>query len=151
MAFGRSCRVAAARGWRIDAAAAIRRGELRADRGMTLRAAAAAWQEGVASGAIRNRSGDRYKPSVVRSYELALRLRLLPELGGVRLGDLRRGDVQRLVDRLLEDGYGPSTIRNTLLPLRVICRRALARGEIVMNPTIGLELPAVRGRRDRIA
>jgi integrase len=27
----------------------------------------------------------------------------------------------------------------------------LARGEIILNPTIGLELPAVRGRRDRIA
>jgi integrase len=143
--------LAAAKGWRIDASAAIRRGELRADRGVTLREAATAWQLGVASGAIRNRSGDRYKPSVVRSYELALRLRLLPELGGVRLGDLRRGDVQRLVDRLLADGCSPSTIRNTLLPLRVICRRALARGEIIANPTIGLELPAVRGRRDRIA
>jgi integrase-like protein len=33
----------------------------------------------------------------------------------------------------------------------VICRRALARGEIHDNPTRGLELPAVRGRRDRIA
>jgi integrase len=30
-------------------------------------------------------------------------------------------------------------------------RRALTRGEIGLNPTIGLELPAIRGRRDRIA
>jgi len=29
-------------------------------------------------------------------------------------------------------------------------RRALARGEVAVNPTTGLELPAVRGRRDRI-
>src|SRR5262245_60037867 len=36
-------------------------------------------------GSIRNRSGDRYKPSVLRSYEIALRLRLLPELGGRRV------------------------------------------------------------------
>jgi len=75
----------------------------------------------------------------------------VPALGGVRLGDLRRADVQALVDRLLRAGHEPATIRNTLLPLRAICRRAVARGEIAINPTTGLELPAVRGRRDRIA
>jgi hypothetical protein len=53
---------------------------------------------GAEDGSIRNRSGDRYKPSAVCGYEQALRLRLVPELGGVRLGDLRRADVQALVD-----------------------------------------------------
>ena len=37
------------------------------------------------------------------------------------------------------------------MPLRVIFRRAVARGELAVNPTTGLELPAVRGTRDRIA
>ena len=37
------------------------------------------------------------------------------------------------------------------MPLRAIFRRAVARGEVALNPTTGLELPAVRGRRDRIA
>jgi integrase len=143
--------LAAAKGWRVDAQAAVRRGELRGDLGPTLREAADWWVKGAEAGSIRNRSGDRYKPSAVRGYEQALRLRLVPELGGVRLGDLRRADVQALVDRLLRDGHEPATIRNTLLPLRAICRRAIARGEIAINPTTGLELPAVRGRRDRIA
>jgi integrase len=52
---------------------------------------------------------------------------------------------------MLADGCDPSTIRNTLMPLRVIYRRAVSHGEISINPTTGLELPAVRGRRDRIA
>ena len=43
------------------------------------------------------------------------------------------------------------TVRNALMPLRAICRRAYARDEIADNPTRGLELPAVRGRRERIA
>ena len=38
-----------------------------------------------------------------------------------------------------------------MMPLRAIYRRALARGQVSVNPTHGLELPAVRGRRDRIA
>jgi len=37
------------------------------------------------------------------------------------------------------------------MPLRAIYRRAVDRGEVTVNPTMGLKLPAVRGRRDRIA
>jgi integrase len=36
------------------------------------------------------------------------------------------------------------------MPLRAIFRRALARGDVAVNPTTRLELPAVRGKRDRI-
>jgi integrase len=42
-------------------------------------------------------------------------------------------------------------VRNTLMPLRVIFRRAVARGDLAVNPTTGLELPAVEGTRERIA
>lgn len=64
--------------------------------------------------------------------------------------EIRRRDVQDLVDRLLAQNLDPSTIRNTLMPLRAVYRRAVARGDVAVNPTTGLELPAVRGRRDRI-
>jgi integrase len=37
------------------------------------------------------------------------------------------------------------------MPLRVIYRRAVSRGDVPLNPTTGLELPAVRGERDRVA
>ena len=37
------------------------------------------------------------------------------------------------------------------MPLRTIYRRALSHGEVAVNPTTALELPAVRGKRDRIA
>lgn len=142
--------LAAAKAWRIDSLSALNRGEMSVS-STTLRQAAVAWLEGARSGAIRNRSGDTYKPSAIRGYEEALRLRLLPDLGGAKLSEIRRADVQVLIDRLMAEGYGASTIRNTLLPLRVIFRRALVRGEVAVNPTMGLELPAVRGRRDRIA
>jgi integrase len=142
--------LAAAKAWRIDSLSALNRGEMSVS-STTLRQAAVAWLEGARSGVIRNRSGDTYKPSAIRGYEEALRLRLLPDLGGAKLSEIRRADVQVLIDRLMAEGYGASTIRNTLLPLRVIFRRALVRGEVAVNPTMGLELPAVRGRRDRIA
>lgn len=64
---------------------------------------------------------------------------------------MTRVDLQDLADEMLADGLDPSTIRNVLMPLRVIYRRALSRGEVSVNPTHGLELPAPRGCRDRIA
>jgi integrase len=140
-----------ARAWRAEAQVQIRRGVLRASEPVTLAEVAETWLEGAREGRIRNRSGDRYKPSVLRGYEQALRLRVLPELGAARLDRIRRGDLQDLVERMLGEGCGPSTIRNTLLPVRTIYRRAVARGRIAVNPTRGLELPSVRGRRTRIA
>lgn len=142
---------AAAKAWRVETQVALQRGEVSAAKTATLTDAASAWLVGARAGSMRNRSGDVYKPSVIRGYEQALRLRVLPDLGAVTLTDLRRSDLQALVDRMLERGMEPSTIRNTLLPVRAIFRRAVARGEVAVNPTRGLELPAVRGRRDRIA
>ena len=74
-----------------------------------------------------------------------------PSWGPKKLGALTRADVQALCDRLLARGVDPSTVKNALMPLRVIYRRALARSVVALNPTTGLELPATRGRRERIA
>ena len=64
---------------------------------------------------------------------------------------VRRADVQDYVDRLRKKGLSASTIANKLDPIRVVFRRAIKRDEISIDPTDGLELPAVRGRRERIA
>ncbi len=143
--------MAEAKAWRSDAQVALRRGTLSGAKSATLAGAAAAWLAGAREGAVRNRSGDVYKPSTLRGYEQALRLRVLPDLGALALREIQRPELQAFVDRLLEADHDPSTIRNTLLPVRAIFRRAVARGEVAVNPTTGLELPAVRGRRDRIA
>jgi integrase len=142
--------LAAAKAWRADATRAVRVGTMRAVQAPTLREAAESWLAGARDGSIRNRSGDAYKPSAIRGYDAALSA-LLPDLGATRLDAITRNDIQAVADRLLAAGRDPSTIRNAIMPLRVIYRRALARGEVALNPTAGLELPAVRGRRDRIA
>ncbi|MGD9571119.1 MAG: tyrosine-type recombinase/integrase [Thermoleophilia bacterium] len=143
--------LAAAKSWRAEATVALNRGEMRAPSAVSLRDAGEAWLVGARDGTIRNRSGDAYKPSVIRSYEASFRRRLLPDLGAMRLADIRRSDVQDLADRLLAEGLDPSSIRNALMPLRVIFRRAVGRGEIAVNPCDRIQLPAVRGRRERIA
>jgi len=143
--------MAAAKAWRADALAGLRRGTVRASRPTTVRQAADVLVAGMNSGLVRTRSGDLYKPSAIRSYEAALRLYILPDLGAFKLGDVQRRDVQQLADELLGSGRDPSTIRNALMPLRVIYRRALEDGDVVVNPCAAVRLPAVRGRRERIA
>ena len=143
--------LAAAKAWRADAQSAIRRGTLRGPSAITIAEACDAWERGVREGSIRNRSGDPYKPSVIRGYSQSIRLYIKPELGSRKLSSVSRVDVQDFADRLLASGLDPSTVKNTLKPLRVIYRRALARSEVAINPTSALELPACRGRRLRIA
>jgi integrase len=140
-----------AKAWRQDAQVALRRGTMTVPSRMTFQEAADRWLAGVRAGSIRNRSGDEYKPSAVRGYEQALRTRVIPAIGGLRLTDVRRSDLQDLIDRMTAEGLDPSTVRNTLMPVRVVFRRAVNRNLVAVNPTAGLELPAVRGRRDRIA
>lgn len=143
--------LADARAWRSETQTALRRGSARAPSRRTLAEAAEAWLVAAEAGVVRTRSGERYKPSALRGYAQALRGRLLPELGQLRLSALTRACVQDLADRLVAEGLSASTVRNALLPLRAIYRRALARQELFVNPTRGLALPAVAGRRERVA
>ncbi len=148
----KTCRtLAEAKNWRADAQAQLEKGTLGPRSKATLTHAANEWLDGAKSGAIRNRSGDRYKPSALRGYERVLEGRVLPALGRRRLSDIRLRDVQGFVGDLMAKGLDASTIRNALMPLRAIYRRALASGEVTFNPVNGVELPAVRGKRDRIA
>jgi integrase len=142
---------AAAKTWRADALRAAGRGQLRAPTALTVRQAAGELIDGMRDGSIPTRSGSRYKPSAVRSYDEALRLRILPALGDRRLSDVTRADVQDIADRLTGEGLAASTVSNQLDPLRVIYRRAIRRDLVSVDPTKGLELRKPDGRRDRIA
>jgi len=144
-------REAEAKSWRAEAKRELERGTLRAPMPTTVCQAWAAWIAGARTGAIRNRSGDPFKPSALRAYRGAMENRVLPALGSIRLAELRRPDIQDFADSLVAAGLSPSSVQTTLLPLRAIFRRAISRGELAINPCSGLELPAVRGRRERFA
>jgi integrase len=133
--------LAAARSWRADAQGQLATRDVAAECSPKLRDAANVFLAGMEDGSIRTRSGHRYKPSARRSYREALNAHVLPHLGGLRLDEIKRRDVQALVDKLAGT-KSPSTTRNALLPLRVIYRRAARDGHAEDNPCDGLELPA---------
>lgn len=143
--------LAEARSWRVDAMAAIQAAETSTATTATVRDAATEWLALADSGHVRNRGGDRYKPSVVRSYRESLTKHVYGPLGSTGLAEITQPMLVRLVERWQLEGLGASVIRNAITALRVVLRWATARGEIPANPVNGLRLPASRGRRDRVA
>jgi hypothetical protein len=117
--------VAAALAWRAEALEGIvDRGVLPAPapppphRVATVADVARLLARGMVSGAVRTRTGTPYKPSVVRKYEEQLRTLIVPAIGGLPVGALTRGDVQRLVDGIAADRT-PEHARKALVALRV--------------------------------
>jgi integrase len=100
---------------------------------------------------IRTRSGDHYKPGAIRGYKLSFDSQIIPRFGTLKISELGRPEIQDMVDELLAKGKSPSTVRNAVMPLRALYRRLVSRDEILLNPTVGLTLPAIRDRRERIA
>lgn len=142
----------AARGWRQDVVTALRSGVI-APRARSTPTVAQALEDlvaGMRDGSVLDRSGKSYKPSTIRTYDHAARTYLTPALGSMRLSDVRRADVQKFVDAL-RASLQPSTIHNKLDPLRVVYRRAIHDDVVSIDPTAQLELPRVRGRRERVA
>jgi len=141
---------AAARGWRTDALKAVKDRRLRAPSSKTLRQEVEEWLAGAREGRILNKREQPYKPAVLRNYELALRLRVLPTLGDRKLSDIDLADLLELKEHLLGEVVSGSTIRNSFVPLQAIYRRARRNGLVATNPTVDLSL-STAGRRDRAA
>jgi integrase len=139
--------LAEAKAWRASGQGAVKRGTLKAPTKQTLNDAAEALIAGMRNGTIPTRSGDTYKPSAIRSYDQALTTRILPDLGARKLSDIQREDVKALAARLAEEGLSNSTIRNVLMPLRVIFREAIEDRIVSVTPFDQLRrLP--RGRKE---
>lgn len=96
-------------------------GALRAPAKLTVGQAADDLIAGMRDGTVLDRSGKRYKPATIRSYERSVNVAIKPALGEKALAAVSQGDAQALVDDLHASGLSASTVRNR--PLRVIFRR----------------------------
>ena len=106
----------------------------------TVGAFLAVWlDDKVAAGGLR--------PTTERSYRQHVEQYLMPQLGHVRLGDLRSQHVERML-RALVDGnvdrarpLGPATVRRVHATLRSALSTAKLRRLIPHNPAVDIELP----------
>jgi integrase len=142
-----------AKAWRAAATTHVNEGRQIARSRMTLRDAAEAWLAGAEAEppTVLTRSGKSYKPSVLRGYRHDLEQHILRDLGAVRLSDVRRGDLQALVDRMIGRGLSGSKVRNAIVAVRVVYRHAIERDLVAVNPTIDLRVPNGSKPRERAA
>lgn len=123
----------------------------------TVGTALAELREELEAGTGMTRTGDDYKPSVRVSYLQSIDRWLVNaraprgRLVQVPVADLSTAHVQRLVADLRADGKSPSTIRNILMPLRVLVRRERLLGTLDRDPFPSGILPTGSGRRERFA
>lgn len=144
------CTYDEARAWRSKALGQIEAGTIVKSSPLTLRAAWAEFIAGAEAGTIMSRSRKPFKPATLRGYRRGW-AKIDPELGAHKLTAIKRADVQAMVDTWVSSGVlgkdgkrqpvAASTISNTLDPLRVIFRRAVARDLVTVDPTEHLELP----------
>jgi integrase len=137
--------------WRGELRSAVDRGEAKAPTRQTVAEAMDTLLAGMRDKTITTRSGNEYKPATTRRYETAWRRYLEPEVGHKRLTDVDRICVKALVAACIRAEMAPSTIRNTLDPLRVVIREAIEDGRLTVDPMAGMKMPAGQGRRERVA
>ncbi len=92
----------------------------------------------------RDQADNRDLPEVRRIVERYI----LPELGHLPIGEVRKGDVLRLVEGIADKA--PVMANRTLARLRRLFRWALARELVTSDPTAGLEPPGREKTRDRV-
>jgi integrase len=107
--------------------------------------------EAARSGVALNKWGRRYRERAVEDLESALR-HVPDRLARRRLGDVRRADVQKLVDDLSANGLSGSRIRSIVNAIRSLYRWAQDREMTSRDPAALVRLPAMDATpRDRVA
>lgn len=84
------------------------------------------------------------KPGTAASYEMQVRVHILPTLGEIKLTSLRTPVVQRLYNQKLAQGLSPKSIKNIHGCLHRALDIAVRIGYLSKNPTSACILPPVR-------
>jgi integrase len=83
----------------------------------------------------------RWKESTRMTTEALLRAHLLPAFGARLISEIRRDELQALLDRTAGIGRSRSIVDHLRWQLRSIFRLAMGDGAVTMDPTLGLSTP----------
>jgi hypothetical protein len=131
----------AARVWYQEQRAAVEAAEAAAH-GDQIAALADEMVELAADGRELNLRGQQYSPAGLRELRTGLTRHVVPQLGSLRIQDLRAQHVQEFADRLVADGLSRQRTGSVVNALRALCAFAVRRGLIERNPADLLVLPA---------
>ena len=91
---------------------------------------------------------NRISSGTASLYDGILGTHVMPTFGGVPVGKIDHGAVQRWVNQLTADGLAPGTVRNAYACLRNALNTAVRYGWIRSNPCMTIDLP--RQRREEM-
>ena len=89
------------------------------------------------------------RPSTQSSYKAALNCHILPRLGGRRLREIKRSDVQGFVAQLATRGLARQTIKNVVAMLSSVLETAFQWDLVRENAARGVRLPSCGPRVER--
>ena len=89
--------------------------------------------------------GQRLRPATVDGYRYCIRL-INQHLAAVPLDQLKKPDVQKMYNALLDSGLSSSTVRSVHMMLHEAMDAAVRKNLIVRNPTTKATLPKKRIR-----
>ncbi len=138
-------KLANARGLAIEA-----RGHLDGDRDP--REALAGPDGGMTVATLVNSYVEKYvRPELRRPADVERRFNknVLPVIGSVRIGDLHRRDINRVIDPILKRG-SPTEAARCFAYLRAMVRWGVARGDLDRNPMEGMRKPGEQAPRERV-
>ena len=143
--------VAAARSARKTLLDVLEKGELPREAPQRLRDAHARFIAAAEEGRALNKHGRRYKQLGLGGHRRVSAKARVPKLGARRLTDIRRSDIQRLVDDLTPSLSG-SRVRSVVNAIRSLYRWAQERELVAHDPAALVRLPAINATpRDRVA
>jgi hypothetical protein len=132
----------AARNARTDLIGMLERGEVPAGGNLRLWEAREHYVTAAREGKALNKLGRRYKPRAIDDIEEALRVHVEPTLGGKRITNVRRGDVQAIIDDLAPK-LSVSRVRSIANAVRSLYRWAQDRDLAEHDPAALVRLPAM--------
>lgn len=136
--------LAGARGLAIEAQAAVQAGEdPRASKTGAMTVAA------LAENYLAKHVRVNLRSSSAKQIERRMRKNVLPIIGNVRLADLHRRDINRVIDQVLDRGR-PIEANRVFADCRAALRWAVARGDLDRDPVAGMGAPSVQRSRDRV-
>jgi integrase len=84
-----------------------------------------------------------------RQFERRLAKNVIPQIGSVRLADLHRRDINRVLDAIV-GRHRPIEANRVFGDIRAMLRWAVARGDLDRDPTAGMAAPSPPRSRDRV-
>lgn len=93
----------------------------------------------------------KQKPQTINEYKILYKINLHEELGRKRIGEIRRADIQTILNRMSEHGYSCSRIKNTVQILNKIYNFAIQEHLIEKSPVKNINKNFGVSPKERVA